>query len=117
MSTSIDQQRAAYAWQCASKRRGIERYCELTEGASALVMGSGLMAALAFWRSRKKEAADALLEDLLGWFAKGQQPLAKFDTAIERMVKASPRQYMELTDEALSLLRWLRQFAKALKEG
>lgn len=117
MSTSIDQQRAAHAWQCASKRRGTAGYQELTEGAPALVMGSGLMASLAFWRSRKKEAADALLEDLLGWFAKGQQPLAKFDTAMERLVNASPRQYMELTDEALAVLRWLRQFAKALKEG
>lgn len=117
MSTSIDQRRAAHAWQCASKRRGVEGYRELAKGAPALVMGSGLMAALAFWQSRGKEEAQALVEDVLGWFASRKLLPAGFEPAMNLMAtKADSAQYMALTDEALALLRWLRQFADALKE-
>jgi hypothetical protein len=31
--------------------------------------------------------------------------------------QASARQYMQITDEVLALLRWLRQFAAAVEEG
>lgn len=118
MSTSIDQLRAAYAWQCASRRRS-EEYGKLAKGAPALVMGSGLMAALAFWQSRKSGPGKDLVTDLLGWFAQRNQLPADFEQAMGLMAqKATAAQYMALTDEALALLRWLRQFADALaKEG
>jgi CRISPR-associated protein Cmr5 len=118
MSASIDQQRAAYAWERATARRDAEGYRELAKGAPALIMGSGLMAALAFWQSRKKGPGKELVQDLLGWFAKRKELPADFPQAMKAMAgQASAAQYMALTDEALALLRWLRQFCDAVSRS
>jgi len=114
-ATTLDQQRAAHAWQCATQRAGFEGYKELAEGAPALLMGSGLMAALAYWQSRDKEHASALVKDLLSWLAKRQMLPADFEQAMSAMTGTDATQYMALTDEVLALLRWLRQFVKAVE--
>jgi CRISPR-associated protein Cmr5 len=107
--------------RCAHEpdEKASREYAALTKGAPALVMGSGLMAALAFWQSRNKGPGEDLVTDLLGWFAERKQLPADFEKAMGLMAeKASAAQYMALTDEALAVLRWLRQFADALaKEG
>jgi CRISPR-associated protein Cmr5 len=115
MGQTLDQERAAHAWQCAKRRAGIKDYVVLAKGAPALVMGSGLMAALAFWQSRGTKPAAALVEDTLSWLTKRKLLPAEFDSAMSLMSQqASARQYMQITDEVLALLRWLRQFAAAV---
>lgn len=56
---TLDQQRAKYAWECAAKRSLPSGYETLAKGAAALIMGSGLMAALAYWNSRSSSNKDA----------------------------------------------------------
>lgn len=115
---TLDQQRAAYAWRCASQPRSFDGYKELTKGAAALVMGSGLMAALAYWQSRKsqnREPAQALVADLLAWLAQRKMlPSAGFEGAMQHMTQQASAHHMALTDEALALLRWLKQFADSV---
>jgi CRISPR-associated protein Cmr5 len=114
-TTTLDQRRAAHAWLCATRRRGLEDYRNLAKGAPALVMGSGLMAALAYWQSRRKEHADALVEDLLSWLAARHHLPGQFEPAMRKLAaEVSSADYMEITYEALALLRWLRQFADAV---
>ena len=55
MSTTLDQQRAAYAW--ISVQGCNSDYVNLSKGAGALIMSNGLMATLAFYESKGKDTA------------------------------------------------------------
>ena len=121
---NIDQERAAYAWDCV---QGIDKsYTNLAKGAPALIMTSGLLQTLAFHAEKgKKEPAHALLvKHLCDWL---HQRHARhidggdFPTVMralmgrgENRVEES-RFYQQAIEETLELLRWLRQFAAAVK--
>ncbi|HQG29413.1 MAG TPA: type III-B CRISPR module-associated protein Cmr5, partial [Candidatus Ozemobacteraceae bacterium] len=62
---SLEQQRAKFAWEKA--KASPNDFTSLAKGAPALIMGNGLMAALAFWNSRKTEQGNHLVTALLGW--------------------------------------------------
>lgn len=120
---TLDQQRAGYAWDRArdAKRafpeKEFDKYRNLAKGAPALVMGSGLMAALAFWQSRPEDPAKRLVGDLLGWMADRRLVAGgEFEKAMGGMTKQSSASYLATTDEALALLRWLRQCADAVAQ-
>ncbi|MEF8731178.1 MAG: type III-B CRISPR module-associated protein Cmr5 [Candidatus Accumulibacter meliphilus] len=49
---TLDQRRAQYAWERANRNTRVDGYREMVKGAPALVMGNGLMATLAYYRSR-----------------------------------------------------------------
>ena len=86
-------------------------------------MGNGLMPAIAFYESRKKSApASGLGNNILAWLAirfkdeRAFQPLpSNFSTAMERLLKADSEFYMRATEETLSMLKWVRQFADAVE--
>lgn len=116
---TLDQQRAKFAWEQATAARRsngeFEKYKNLAKGAPALVMGSGLMSALAFWQSRKEDSAKLLLGDVLKWLkGRGRVNSAQFDDAMGAFTAMSSADYMATTDEVLALLRWLRQCADAV---
>jgi CRISPR-associated protein Cmr5 len=116
---TLDQQRAGHAWDKARAAKKdlkeFDKYRSLAKGAPALVMGSGLMAALAFWQSRDEDPAKRLVGDLLGWMAARRLVAnGQFEKAMTDLTKRSPAQYLAATDEALALLRWLRQCADAV---
>lgn len=113
MKPTIDQERAAFAWQRAKANRGLgKEYKNLCKGAPALIMGNGLMPALAFWQSRDKQHSQALVADLLGWFHhRWPEMPAGYAQAMAGLQQASSAAYMQATDEALEFLKWLRQFA------
>lgn len=127
MSTqTLDQQRAALAWQYAKNgmaQHGKE-YKGLAKGAPALIMNSGLMPTLAFYNGKGK-AAQHLLDDLVrGMFQrlkqqdlKPGQGVALFTPFMEMLQKADSRNYLRHTDEALELLKWVRQFVDAVETG
>ena len=57
-----------------------------------------------------------MVHGLLEWLAKNGQPLAgksRFDTAMTALQNADTDTYMRATEEALEVLKWIRQFAKA----
>lgn len=122
MSQTLDQQRAAFAWECASagmKQHGKE-YKVLAKGAPALIMNSGLMPTLAFYAG-KGDTHKMLLKHLAGWFSKrfaGRQEYrpapTKFEEVMAHLHGKSSEFYMEATDEALEILKWIRQFVDAV---
>lgn len=118
MST-LDQRRAQYAWERANRNTMVDGYREMVKGAPALVMGNGLMATLAYYRSRSgsnERAATTLLQDMLGWLKERQiVPSDNFALAMDGFFKADAQRLMRATDETLAMLRWLRQFADAVE--
>ena len=123
MTQTLDQKRAAFAWKAASA--GIQKYPvdykRLSKGAPALIMASGLMPTLAFYAG-KKEAHEALLNDICGWFgerfAERQEfrPKPKFSEVMSKLQGQSTAFYLEATDEALEILKWIRQFVDAVPQ-
>lgn len=126
MTQTLDQQRAALAWQYASS--GVNQYSKeykgLAKGAPALIMNSGLMPTLAFY-SAKSRAAQQLLDDLIRGLSqrlKGQklavgQGMKLFPEFMEMLQKGESRDYLRYTDEALELLKWIRQFVDAVEQN
>ena len=123
MSQTLDQKRAAIAWQFATAgmaQHGKE-YKGLAKGAPALIMNSGLMPTLAFY-SGKGKAAQHLLDDLIrglsqrlaGQELKAGQGGQLFPKFMEMLQRGESRDYLRYTDEALELLKWLRQFVDAV---
>lgn len=127
MAQTLDQQRAAFAWDKA--KACSEEYRKLAKGAPALIMGSGLMPALAFWQaagsetSQRGRAGKDFCNDLLDWLRRrfSGHPVFKpeprdFKAAMDCLhAKADSAFYMQATEEALEFLKWLRQFADAVK--
>ena len=126
MAQTLDQQRAAYAWEAVKRaQQALPKfgdYKNMAKGAPALIMGNGLMPALAFYASRKKDPATELNDAINGWLAlrfvadTAFKPTPKsYADVMERLLKAPSAFYMQATDESLAMLRWLRQFADAVE--
>lgn len=124
MSQTLDQKRATLAWQYATNgiaQQGKE-YKGLAKGAPALIMNSGLMPTLAFY-SGKSRAAQQLLDDLIRGLSlrlesqdlKPGQGGHVFSKFMEKLQKCESREYLRYTDEALELLKWVRQFVDAVE--
>ena len=129
MKPTLEQQRATFAW--AASARGIaaasDKYTKLAKGAPALIMSSGLMQTLAFLRDKGEAQHQQLLQHLLEWLAQrfdgeatlhAQHPFprssqADFERLMQALFNAKPPQYQRATDEALLILRWIRQLAAA----
>ena len=133
MAQTLDQQRAALAWQYATygmKQRDEKlrkEYKGLAEGAPALIMNSGLMPTLAFYADKgfdKKtrqldpsKPPSMLLQHLLAGLSERLRPSPQpkdFDAFMKLFQEMSGASYLRYTDEALELLKWLRQFVKAV---
>ncbi len=121
---TLDQQRAAFAWSAVSDaKKSVSEFKDfknLAKGAPALIMGNGLMPALAFYESRGKSPAKALNEAISEWLAQrfameaAMKPLPNcFPELMDRLLGAPSTFYMAATDETLAMLKWLRQFADA----
>ncbi len=131
MAQTLDQQRAAYAWHAVKEaQRVLPKFGDfknLAKGAPALIMGNGLMPSLAFYASRtvgNQKPAEALNHAINGWLAQrfmteaAFKPLPKsYADVMDRLLKAPASIYMQATDEALAMLKWLRQFAAAIDQG
>ena len=124
MTQTLDQQRAALAWQYASA--GMDQpgkeYKGLAKGAPALIMNSGLMPTLAFYAG-KGIAAQQLLDHLICGMSSrlsGQklvmgQGVRLFPEFMKMLQTCASHDYMRYTDEALEQLKWIRQFVDAVE--
>jgi len=120
MAQTLDQERAQFAWHCANRNARVDGYREMAKGAPALIMGNGLMPALAFYQSRtgsNKKPASLILDDLLGWLSNRKLVPNNFSAAMTGFFGASSQDYMRATEETLSMLKWLRQFADAVESN
>ena len=120
MAQTLDQQRAALAWgyaTAAMKTGFAKKYRNLAKGAPALIMNSGLMPTLAFYNGKDSEHK-ALLADLLAGMSQRLQPNPQpngFQAFMVHLQKSESRDYLRYTDEALELLKWIRQFVDAVE--
>lgn len=121
MTQTLDQQRATLAWGYAKDgmtQQHAKAYKNLAKGAPALIMNSGLMPTLAFYNGKKKDpAAQQLMNDLmLGMVQRLKlQPAPRdFSSFMQILQQCESRDYLRYTDEALELLKWIRQFVDAL---
>jgi len=117
---NLDQERATFAWKKVLEvKKGLEgkyeKYVNLSKSAPALVMNNGLMQALAFFQG-KQEEHKSLCSHVCEWVGKQIFKLERsgFNTLMEKLHEANPQDYRRATEEALALLRWIRQFASAL---
>lgn len=114
-SISLDQKRAAYAWQRVKGCDG--DYTNLAKAAPALIMSNGLMQALAFYQSKGKPHHLALNKHIREWLKARFPKHFAGDNYAETMQGLfgceDPQFYRQATDEVLALLRWIRQFAAA----
>ena len=118
---TLEQQRARRAWEIIQRRRGerdFSKYRNLAKSAPALVAGNGLLPTMLFYRQKGKAQHNWLLEDLRDWLHARKIlenfPVADTEAYKKALVDASPGAYRLATDEALQLLRWIRQFASAV---
>ena len=143
MPLSLDQRRAAYAWQCVNVARqelgsrDYEKFVSLVKSAPALIMNNGLMQFLAFCRSKlddgnrdKEKRYRLLLLAVLAWLADDDRaasiissyssiPLETQKQLYQRIMDflagSSSFNFRQKTQEALELAKWLKQQADALK--
>lgn len=116
---TLEQQRAQFAWNCAREGTTVadDEYRNLAKAAPALIMNNGLMQTLAFYEDKGKPHHKTLAGHLRRWIilragSNGQDP--GFQPMMQILLGAQPDQYRQATDEALLILRWIRQFAAAL---
>jgi CRISPR-associated protein Cmr5 len=137
MATTLEQQRAAFAWKSSegvmvrAKDKEMDKYAKLAKSVPALIMTSGLMQTLAFLRDKNESHHVALLSHITLWLgdrfdkektvdpqypfpARGQE---SFELLMQALFFAKPAQFQRATTETLALLRWVRQMSAALKEG
>ncbi len=119
MIQTLDQTRAAFAWECASRGVAASDYKPLAKGAPSLIMNSGLMSTLAFYKSKasRSKGAKYLLEDLIRGTLERLGPAgatSDFRGFMQRLHGMPSSEYLRYTDEALELLKWIRQFVDAV---
>ena len=109
---TLEQQRSKFAWDCV---QGCNKgYVVLAKSAPALIMNNGLMQTLCYLQDKKHFE---LLKHLREWLAKRFPEFTQvtdFEALIGKLLKADSAQYRQATEEALLLLRWIRQFAAAV---
>lgn len=118
MPATLDQQRAAYAWQ---KIQGCNSdYVNLAKAAPALIMNNGLMQTLAYYQDKDKGHHKALSLHLRQWlkYRFSQFNGDDYQRIMQGLFNAPDAQfYRQATEETLALLRWIRQFAAAKAGG
>ncbi|MBK8455494.1 MAG: type III-B CRISPR module-associated protein Cmr5 [Thiofilum sp.] len=116
---TLDQQRATFAWAAISEVKPNlvkKEYTNLAKAIPTMMMSNGLMQTLAFLQAKNEEQHQKLLAHILNWldirFSMGG---LSFEKAINALHYSDSATYMQLTNETMALLRWIRQFADARK--
>lgn len=118
---TLEQERAAFAWKKVQGQSG--DYRTLVKSAPAMIMSNGLMQTLAFLKGKGKQHHGDLLSHLLEWLVQRKiialniDNGADFSASMENLYGSSSQRYQQATEEAMAILRWLRQLVDAaLKE-
>jgi CRISPR-associated protein Cmr5 len=116
---TLEQQRAADAWNCAQGRN--KEYVNLAKGLPALIMNSGLLQVMAFLNEKGSKDSQVhcrlLAEQLRAWVSNRFSDVpAEFAGFMKALMSADSRKFQAVTVESLAWLRWLRQVAPAVEE-
>ena len=129
----LDQKRAAFAWQRLTAQPVMREYATLAKGTPALIMTSGLMQVLAFLQDKgngnEQSPHGRLAGDLRAWLAtalpeldlaeppSSAAPPPEYAPTMNALHGANVQTYRRATEEALEILRWIRQFAPTLQDS
>lgn len=132
---TLEQQRGQFAWDNSSRakthlRDGFKDFVTTAKAAPALIMNNGLMQTLAYYQEkgtddrgqpkRGQEHNIVVSDTLRRWIGPKVFNLGNatqdpgFQSMMQALLSATPADYRRATDEALLILRWIRQFAAAL---
>jgi len=120
MEMTTEQRRAADAWKKAKESvqkdpKEYVRYVNYAKGLPALIMNSGLMQVMAFLHA-KGDRHETLAGHLRDWLSQQCGTPGDFESFMEHLYRADPRDFQAITAEAFEWLKWLRQLAPALQE-
>lgn len=111
-SMTLEQARAKFAWN--SVQGCTDAYAKFAKGAPALIMNNGLMQSLAFFHEKEHHELERHLRSWLAVRVAELHGANDFPALMAKLLNAKPASYRQATEEALLLLRWIRQFAGAL---
>lgn len=117
---SLDQRRAAFAWDAVTRLKDPDKYANLAKAAPALVMSNGLMQTLAFFAAKNEKHHLELSRHIFEWLGPEARILPgvrDYASAMDALVNSRPETYRRATEEVFALLRWIRQFAAAGQGG
>lgn len=113
---SLEQKRAAQAWDCVThvKSKSYKKeYLPLARSAPADIHANGLGQTLAFWRAKKKDEHNALYQHVAAW-VKTQVRFDQPPDLLEWIMKqAATDEYRRATTETIAFLAWIKRFAEA----
>ena len=116
---SLEQERAAFAWQCVEAVRGkswASDYGQLAKSVPSMVQVNGLGQTLAFLQSKGKKGYNEharMAADVSRWVGKQLLGAERDDLIPWITGQATAAEYRRATVEALAFLNWLRRFAEA----
>jgi CRISPR-associated protein Cmr5 len=116
---TLEQQRAAHAWQQIQQGKTTTKQKELkslARSAPASIQSSGLGQTVAFWKAKGEEEHPRVLYAALEGWLKDQ---LHFSASLLEWIasQASSADYRYATAEALAYLSWYKRFAEAELEG
>jgi len=126
---TLEQQRAAHAWQQVQKGKALEREKQkslrsLARSAPASIQSNGLGQTVAFWKSNidenKQKKDDAHFRAIYNALDEWLKVQMNFSTNLMEWItnsKTSSTDYRYATAEALAYLSWYKRFAEAELEG
>ncbi len=112
---TLEQQRARHAWD--KSKSCSKEYTNLAKGLPALIINSGLMQVMAFLEQKKGGEHEQLAGHLRGWLHQRKGVPEDFEGCMEHLLQTEPREFQEITTEAMAWLRWMRQIAAAQHGG
>ncbi len=115
---TLEQQRAAHAWQQIQLAMNTAKQKELkslARSAPASIQSNGLGQTVAFWKAKNEPHHQALYAALEGWL---KEQLHFSASLLEWIAsQASSADYRYATAEALAYLSWYKRFAEAELKG
>ena len=113
MSKTMDQKRAAHAWEVARRDRDDEEFEAMVKKLPVLIQTCGLGQAVAFLEAKRK--APKLAEALNDWLS--QAIPGGGGKLLDRIVHGDGDFLRRATGESLAYLFWLGRFAEANKRN
>jgi CRISPR/Cas system CMR-associated protein Cmr5 small subunit len=112
MAKTMDQRRAAHAYEAAQRGAGTEEFRTMVKKVPVLVRTCGLGHAVAFLEAKRKAPTlSAALDDWIATAIPGQGKL------LERIVKEDGDFLQRATDESLAYLFWLVRFTESAEKA
>lgn len=125
---SIEQARAAFAWECAKGKD--KQYGSQVNKVPAYIKTNGLLNMMAFFYPKSGDEKEEILNDICRWLVGenncNDYPLISEDELSNRenlkesvltylldIQKSDARFLIQCTSEVLALMNWLRRFANA----